>query len=388
MDVSSSVSSVMASVHRRTSSPYYHAAFRGPDGRLILRSTKQTDRSKALAVALEFDRAVKLAKRGELVEAQAREVINDIMKRADTGEKIQTVAIGQFFREWLSTKEARRAKNTSVRYESVVDQFLDCLGNRATKALTTLSARDIDVFLNLRTKQGVAPRTAVFDVKVIRSALNSARRKGLITTNPAEAVELPDVVGVERGTFNPVEIGLLMSAAEGEWKTLILFAYYTGARLSDCCRAEWAGIDLVQGTFTHTQGKTGQKVTVPLHPDLLTHLEALAGSDKPSAFIMPGMANLKSGGRHGLSEGFKRVMRKAGLDLQTVQGAGVRQISKRTFHALRHSFTSALANAGVSSEVRMKLTGHTTEAVHRGYTHHEIETLRNAVAKIPSLVAK
>jgi len=33
----------------------------------------------------------------------------------------------------------------------------------------------------------------------------------------------------------------------------------------------------------------------------------------------------------------------------------------------------------------MKLTGHTTEAVHRGYTHHEMETLREAIAKLPTL---
>jgi len=52
---------------------------------------------------------------------------------------------------------------------------------------------------------------------------------------------------------------------------------------------------------------------------------------------------------------------------------------------LRHSFTSALANQGVASEVRMKLTGHKTEAVHRGYTHHELEKLRAGVEKIPSL---
>jgi integrase len=126
-------------------------------------------------------------------------------------------------------------------------------------------------------------------------------------------------------------------------------------------------------------------VTVPLHPDLQAHLSKLAGTDKPQVFIMPHMAGLKPGGRHGLSEGFKRIMRKAGLDLQTVKGAGIRQQSKRTFHALRHSFTSALANQGVSSEVRMKLTGHKTESVHRNYTHHEIEKLRSAVEKIPSL---
>ena len=44
-----------------------------------------------------------------------------------------------------------------------------------------------------------------------------------------------------------------------------------------------------------------------------------------------------------------------------------------------------MADAGVSQEVRMKLTGHKTESVNRGYTHHELKKLRAAVEKIPSL---
>jgi len=198
-------------------------------------------------------------------------------------------------------------------------------------------------------------------------------------------VELPKRDSVERGTFSPVEVKLLVDAAEGEWRTFILFGYYTGARLSDCCRMEWQSVDLAGGVLTYTQGKTGKAVTVPLHAELQAHLEQLASSDQPEKFIMPGMADKGPGGRHGLSEGFKRIVIKAGLDLQTVQGSGKRKISRRTFHALRHSFTSALANAGVAPELRMKLTGHTTEAVHRGYTHHELEVLRSAVTKLPSL---
>jgi integrase len=54
--------------------------------------------------------------------------------------------------------------------------------------------------------------------------------------------------------------------------------------------------------------------------------------------------------------------------------------------SLRHSFTSALANQGVASEVRMKLTGHKTESAHRGYTHHKLEKLRVAVEKPRRLV--
>jgi integrase len=55
--------------------------------------------------------------------------------------------------------------------------------------------------------------------------------------------------------------------------------------------------------------------------------------------------------------------------------------SKRSFHALRHSFTSAPANQNVSSELRMKLTGHSTEGEHKKYTHHEMDNLRAAVEK-------
>ena len=78
-------------------------------------------------------------------------------------------------------------------------------------------------------------------------------------------------------------------------------------------------------------------------------------------------------------------MLKVGLDMQQVQGSGARKICRRTFHALRHSFTSALANAGVAPELRMKLTGHETEAIHRVYTHHELQPLKDAMAKLPGL---
>jgi hypothetical protein len=46
---------------------------------------------------------------------------------------------------------------------------------------------------------------------------------------------------------------------------------------------------------------------------------------------------------------------------------------------------SALANAGVVSELRQKLSGHADERSHATYTHHELETLRAAVAKLPAM---
>ena len=52
---------------------------------------------------------------------------------------------------------------------------------------------------------------------------------------------------------------------------------------------------------------------------------------------------------------------------------------------MHHSFTSGFANASVPPELRMKLTGRSSEAVHRGYTHHELDVLKSAVSKLPGL---
>jgi len=77
-------------------------------------------------------------------------------------------------------------------------------------------------------------------------------------------------------------------------------------------------------------------------------------------------------------------MAQADIDTKSVQGKGSQQFNRLTFHSLRHSFNSALANAGVDQEIRMKLTGHKTIAINAKYTHHEIDPLKTAIAKLPS----
>lgn len=375
----------MASVFKRPRSKFWHAGWRGADGKFQLRSTKQIDRTKALTIALEWERVDKKIGKGEFVENQIRQVINDLLEKV--GESTCDVpTIRQWFTGWQAEKEASRSEKTAERYKSVVDGFLEHLGNRADKLLTVLMPRDIQAYVVKRQKQELSSATVNLDVKILRTALNRARRQGVIQTNPAEAVDLPEKRSVERGTFTPAEIKMLLDECKGtEWETLILFGYYTSARLGDSTKMLWDKMNLTDGTMEFFEGKNQKWITLPMHPELQRHLLKLAGIDKPQKHITPKMAELGPGGRHGLSEGFKRIVVKAGLSLQTVEGSGVRNISKRTFHALRHSFTSALANAGVAPELRMKLTGHKSAAVHKGYTHLELETLRKAIGKLPSL---
>jgi integrase len=110
--------------------------------------------------------------------------------------------------------------------------------------------------------------------------------------------------------------------------------------------------------------------------------------DKSQKYITPHIAKLGPGGRHKLSEGFKRIMHNAGIDPQTVKGGGIRNVSKLTLHVLRQSFASALAKTGFSPALQMKLTGHKSAEIHRSYTHLEMNTLKEAIIILPKSQAE
>jgi integrase len=125
---------------------------------------------------------------------------------------------------------------------------------------------------------------------------------------------------------------------------------------------------------------------VPLHPQLERELLKKPGIGK--ALMFPTLAGKGTGGRFGLSGRFVAIMEKAGIQGKQIEGAGGRILSTLSFHSLRHSFNSAMANAGVSQEIRQKLTGHASAETNKIYTHHELKTLRAAVAAIPTIRGK
>ena len=99
------------------------------------------------------------------------------------------------------------------------------------------------------------------------------------------------------------------------------------------------------------------------------------------------MVNTSVSGKTRLSQQFVAIMNHAGVDRRTKRPneTGLWAHHDLGFHALRHSLTSALANADVSEEVRRKIVGHESPEVHAIYTHHEHETLARAIGKLPSV---
>ena len=163
--------------------------------------------------------------------------------------------------------------------------------------------------------------------------------------------------------------------------------FYTGARLRDIADMTWESINFEKGTINFIAGKTKKETIIPIHPSLKEALLDAAGQDDPTASIFTSMAGKGTGGAHGLSSTFAKIMSKANIDPQSSK-AGIgkaRTKNSLSFHSLRHSFNSILANEDIAGEVRRKLTGHSSDEMNQNYTHLELEKLREAVNVMPEL---
>src|SRR5450432_4238395 len=64
---------------------------------------------------------------------------------------------------------------------------------------------------------------------------------------------------------------------------------------------------------------------------------------------------------------------------------GRRNVSEISFHALRHTATSLLKNAGVSSAIVQDIIGHESAAISANYTYIDDAAKRGALAKLPDI---
>ena len=380
---------LMASLHKdpRGRSPYWFCAFSLPNNKRAFRSTKQTDRKAALRMCIEWEKASEAAGEGSMTEVQARKVLDSIL--ASVGEsRIRTPSTRDFFTKWLDEKRVSKKSSTTRGYKASISAFIDSLGARAEIPLASLSITDIERYRDLRASSGVAAATVRSNLKSVRSVLAKAHRQGLVLHNVAEAIDLPLVKSQEREVFTPDELRAILDIASPDWQTAILLGYFTGARLGDVISMSWRrNVDLARGVLFFLQGKTGRAVEIPIHPDLEAHLLSIAG-DNPHGLLCQELSKTPLSGGSGLSQQFGRLIERAGVDQHRVQVSRRRKFSRKSFHSLRHSFASALANAGVSPELRMRLSGHKSETVHQRYTHVQLEPLKAAIAALPSLNGK
>jgi integrase len=378
----------MASIHRHPNSRFWYCTIGIPGRGQLQRTTKQTDRRKAYEFAVKLENA---GRGNALTEIQARKILAEIYAIRNPGEKLPGSSTREFFKSWISNKILETAPATGIRYTRAVDSFIHSLGDRASVDISAITPRDI-----VRFRDHLAARlstsTANHAVKVLRMALKDAQADSLVTANVAIGVR-PAKSAEESGRRRPFtlpEIKRLLRAAHGEWEGIILFGLYTGQRLGDIARLTWQNVDLSRRELALVSRKTKRRVVVPLAEPLQGFiLEHMDVGDDPKQPLFPKAFAAKR--VSALSNQFYDIMADTGLvEPRKHKSNGKGRNSRRafnelSFHALRHTATSLMKNAGISPAIVQDIIGHESPAISAHYTHIDEQSKRSAVDLLPDV---
>jgi integrase len=379
----------MASVWKHPESKYWFACFSLPNGRRTKRSTKRTNRNEALKIAEKFEEAA----RNVATEVQARKVLSDIYALT-AGRSLKSTNIEDFLNGWTASKQNELSSSTSAKYVRTAQQFIKHLGSRAKVDLSHLEKDDVASFRDsILAVRSVG--TANGALKIMRIAFGQAKRDGLLTTNPAEQIKVlkTNKTGMERRAFTLGELKRVLDVADDEMKGLIMFGLYTGQRLGDLARFTWQNLDLQREELYCVTAKTGRRQIIPLARPLMKFIEGLQAGDKPAQPLFPKSYKIisKQGRTGSLSNQFYGVLVDAGIaPKRSHQSTGKGRNGKRTmndlsFHALRHTATSLMKNAGISPAIVQEFIGHDSPAINAHYTHIETSALRKAAESLPDI---
>jgi integrase len=398
----------MATLYKKPNSPNWFAQFFDANGERISRSTGTTKKRDASRIAAELESkelskkkgnpalpnafaaivetAAREAASGELTLARAEELVHRLHSLANPSFRI--VSLEAHLEDWIQAQEQHVEDNTTRVYVDMKRRVIAAVGPKiATAPVGKLTRTDVENALGKIVKmkirgsktRTITAATANMDLRALRRALQVALEEGLTKANVAAAVRpLPQTDSTEKAPFTPAEVRAMIDhpKTSEEWKGAILIGAHTGLRLGDVVKLTRAHLEGARLVIRPTKTKKDRKtLSIPLTPPVLAWIGNRQGE------FFPSLARKQKGT---LSTTFARIMHSAGVSRDIVEAGDV--VKRRSFHSLRHSFASWLAEQDIHADIRQKLTGHSSSGIHAKYTHHD-QSLERAIAALPNLLA-
>lgn len=303
----------------------------------------------------------------------------------------QRMKVGPFLRRWLDevARPTLRASTYKSYDDLLVAHLIPGLGNIA---LAKLTPADVQTFLNKKLAGGLSPRRVQYIHAVLRRALVTAEKWGMVTRNVAKLVDAPRVPKHEISPLTPEQARTLIeSSIDDRHRALWITALGTGMRQGELLGLLWEDVDLdagrlrvrhtlanVQGELTLLEPKTDRsRRTVLLADAVVTALRAHRTRQR--------MERLVSGSRwtdsghvfttlHGtpyhaatITRAFKAALTRAGLP-------------SCRFHDLRHAAATFLLAQGMTLEDVKNLLGHSSITLTSNTYGHVLEQRQRQVA--------
>lgn len=319
------------------------------------------------------------------------------------GEKVEPDKIrtlGKLLDEWIDHGETRgRSPNTLHGYRSKAKRIkAGPLGDMEVPKITTL---DLDRYYNSLLREGMSPANLLHYHRIIRAALNQAKKWKMTPDNPADDVDLESVSKPEMNVPTVEQArALVVRATESSSPDLgpiLLFGMLTGMRRGEVCGVQWSDVDWTSSRITVRRSvwqvrsewgikdpKTHQVRAISLDPTAVSLLTArkaraeaeakMAGIEGPAdgfvwSTFVDGHAPRTP---NSLTRAFYRLCRTMEQEALAADPPRVESWDFR-FHDLRHLSATEMVGSGVDPRTVAARLGHANPSVTLAVYAHAIE---------------
>ena len=142
MEVTTNVTS-MVSLTRKPRSKYWFACFRDVNSKQRRKSTRHTDRKKALKVAEQYEQVGQR----KLAPRTVRETLAELYREIYSAT-LPVATVRKFIADWLHTKQPEVSAGTLAFYKKSAAKFLEFLGTAADLDLASITRTTVLEFRN------------------------------------------------------------------------------------------------------------------------------------------------------------------------------------------------------------------------------------------------
>lgn len=231
----------------------------------------------------------------------------------------------------------------------------------------------------------VGANTVKSDLRILRAALGQAQRLYRLPNHPmgsdADMRSIGQQLKVQdkpiRSLVAEERLAILDNAPDDQWRAVLYLAIVTGMRAGEIASLRWEQVRWDDAALLLTRTKSKRVRWAYLDDEAIRLLRVLwmrapkaGGQPDPSTRVLNLGGTKQTSRVTAISKGFARIVEAAG-------------ISKATFHNLRSTFCTVLAEQGVNQKLCQKLAGHaSSQTTARYYQAVTDEAARAAARKV------
>jgi integrase len=208
---------------------------------------------------------------------------------------------------------------------------------------------------------------------ILSILLGRAVELGILTANPVRDVKQlrrhRDELHANR-PWTLVERQVAITHTPPHLRLPLVIALFTGMRVGDILRLPPTAIQ--DGRIKVRTAKRGIWIDIPVLPELRQALDAARANSNAEAITLCASSKNKPWTLNGFSSSFRKAMKK--LEGRGLVGSGL------TFHGLRHTVATVLAEAGVLAEDIAAVLGQSSSQMAAHYSREADRSRRTTAA--------